>query len=150
MIGAGIGVSNDFRSISKTVGSPLGTGTIFTFYGGIEIVRVTGLVTTVIQAQATTAKLSITADALAAVDICATLDINGFAAGSLLEITGTAADAMVGTTAVGVIAPSTQVNPVTAVCVASGVITATFGAASTGAIRWDLVWRPISGNARVV
>jgi len=149
MIGAGIGVDNDFRFVSRVSTSPLTTGTIFTFTGGIELIRITGLVTTVIQAQATTVQLSIKPDSQTAVNICATKDINAFAAGSLLSITGTTAGAMVGTTAVAVRAPATQVNPVIAMCVTSGVITVTYGAASTGAIRWDLVWRPMTAGARV-
>lgn len=149
MIGAGIGVNNDFLFVSKISSSPLTTGTIFTWTGGIEIVRITGLVTTVIQSQTTNVKLSVQPDAQTAVDICANKDVNGFAAGSLLQITGTAANAMVGTTAVAVTAPATQVSPITAMCVTSGIITVTYGAASTGAIRWDLVWRPLTANARV-
>lgn len=145
----GIGLPN-FRVSSVTSASPLTTGTIFTFTGGIEIVRISGLVTTVVQAQATTVKLGIKPDSQTTVDICATKDVNGFAAGSLLQITGTAADAMVGTTAVAVTAPATQVSPITTVCVTSGIIIVTYGAASTGAIRWDMVWRPLTLNASVV
>lgn len=139
-----------YRYASKTSASPLTTGTLFTFTGGIEILRITGLVTTVIQAQATTVKLSITPDAQTPVDICATKDVNAFAAGSLLQITGTAANAMVGTTAVAVTAPATQTGPITAMCVTSGTITVTYGAASTGAIRWDIVWRPLTAGATLV
>lgn len=139
-----------FRYASVTSSSPLTTGTLFTFTGGIEILRITGLVTTVIQAQATTVKLSVQPDAQTAVDICATKDVNAFAAGSLLQITGTAANAMVGTTAVAVTAPATQANPITAMCVTSGIITVTYGAASTGAIRWDIVWRPLTAGATLI
>lgn len=144
------GVASPYRFSSVTSASPLTTGTLFTFTGGIEIIRIVGTVSTVIQAQATTVKLSVKPDAQTAVDICATKDVNGFAAGSMLQITGTAANAMVGTTAVAVTAPATQVNPITAMCVTSGIITVTYGAASTGAIRWDMVWRPLTADATVV
>lgn len=144
-----IAAFSDFRFNRAVSASPLTTGTLFTWTGGIEIFRLTGLVTTIIQDQATTVKLSITPDAQTAVDICATKDARAFAAGSLLQITGTAADAMVGTTAVAVTAPGTQVGAITAMCVTSGTITVTYGAASTGAIRWDLVWRPLTETATV-
>ncbi len=135
--------------VAATSSSPLTTGNLFTYTGSIEILAIIGRVTTVIQAQITTCKLSVVPDALAAYDICATLDINAFDAGSVLSITGTAANAMVGTDAQGAIAPG-QANPVFATCVTSGKIKVTFGAASTGAIAWELLWRPISAGATVV
>src|SRR6185369_9760616 len=81
------------RYVSKQHTSPLTTGNIFTFTGTIEIMAIIGRVTTVIQAQATTIKISVVNDALAAYDIDATVDGNAAAAGSLLSITGTAANA---------------------------------------------------------
>jgi hypothetical protein len=128
--------------------SPLTTGTLFTYTGSIEILAIIGRVTTQVQAQATTIKLNITPDALAAYDICTTVDANAFVAGTLLSITGTAANAMVGTDAVGSLAPG-QANPVVATCVTSGVISVTYGAASTGAITWEMLWRPLSAGATV-
>ena len=74
--------------------------------------------------------------------ICATLDINGFAVGSVLSITGTAADAMVGVT--GVAAATLLATPIVLTCVTSGIITVTFGAASTGAIAWEILWIPLN------
>ena len=151
MAGAGIPypVTAYLNFSSVTSASPLTTGTLWTYTGSIEIVRIIGRVTTVIQAQATTVKLSVKPDSQTAVDICATKDVNGFAAGSMLEITGTAAGAMVGTTAVAVYAPATQTGVVTTTCVTSGIITVTYGAASTGAILWEMLWRRISSGATV-
>ena len=133
----------------KESATPLTTGTLWTYTGGIRIVHIFGIVKTVLTAGATTVKLSVKPDAQTAVDICATKDINGFAAGSLLEITGTAAGAMVGTTAVAVRAPATQVSPITTICVTSGIITVTYGAATVGAITWYLVWEPLTIAATV-
>jgi hypothetical protein len=134
--------------LTKQHTSPLTTGNIFTFIGSILILQIWGRVTTAIQAQATTIKLSVTSDAQSAYDICATKDANAFAAGSLLSITGTAAGAMVGTTAVGSIAP-VQAGKILATCVTSGVILATYGAASTGAILWNMRWIPLTDDASV-
>lgn len=133
---------------TKQSASPLTTGTLWTFTGAILIERIFGVVTTVIQAQATTVKLSIVSDALSAYDICATKDANAFAVGSMLSITGTAANAMVGTNGLGALAPS-QASPIYATCITSGTITVTYGAASTGAILWYLLWRPLSVGATV-
>lgn len=134
--------------LTKQHSSPLTTGNIFTFTGSILILQIWGRVTTVIQAQSTTVKLSVTSDAQSAYDICATKDANGFAAGSLLSITGTAANAMIGTTAVGSLAPG-QASSILVTCVTSGVILATYGAASTGAILWNMRWLPLTDDASV-
>ena len=139
-----------FRYAVKESASPLTTGTLWTFTGGIEILRVVGLVTTNIQAQTTNIKLSVKPDAQTAVDICANKDGDGLAAGTLLQITGTAANAMTAATGVAVAAPALQANPVVAMCVTSGIVTVTYGAASTGAIRWTMVWRPLTEGATVV
>lgn len=132
-----------------TSSSPLTTGTLFTFTGSIEIVRIIGRIETAIQHQATNVKLSVVCDALTAVDICANKDIDQFGVGSLLQITGTAANALNCTTLVGVTAPQIQVNPIVATCVTSGTITVTYGAASTGKIVWEMIWRPLTVNADV-
>lgn len=132
-----------------TSASPLTTGTLFTFTGSIEIIHLIGRVTTVIQGQATTVRLYITPDALAAYNITgATGDINGDLVGTLISITGTAAADIVDTTGVGAIAPG-QANPVVTTCVTNGVIGVTYGAASTGAIVWEMLWRPLSTGATV-
>jgi hypothetical protein len=135
--------------VSAASSSPLTSGTLFTFKGTIAIVSLTGRVTTGIEVAGTNTKLSVVSDTLDAYDICANKDISGFAVGSVLSITGTAADPMVGTTAVGAIAPG-QASVVFATCVASGVITVTYGAASTGAITWELCYEPLSAGALVV
>lgn len=121
---------------------------LFRFTGSILIVSIIGRVTTAIQHQATAVKLQVLADALAAYDICATKDIDQFGAGSLISITGTAANAAVSTTVVGALAPG-QANPVVATCVSSGYIAQHSAAASTGAITWEIVWQPVSVGATV-
>lgn len=135
------------KIITKISSSPLTTGTLFNITGRVQILSLTGKVTTVIQAQATTIKLSWRADALAVEDLCTTLDINGFLVGSLLGLTGAYGDAMQGVTGKASKPPMT---PVVMVVVTTGIITVTFGAASTGAIVWDLLWIPLSTTGSVV
>lgn len=138
------------RLATKTSTSNLTSGAIFNFTGTVGIVSITGRVTTAIEDQACTAKLTVTPDALAAYDICAALSIRNFAIGTLLSITGTAADAMVGTTAVGSIAPG-QSGLITATCVTSGVISTVFSVAdSSGVIVWEVLWIPLSSGATLV
>ncbi len=126
-----------------------GATTIFTFTGAVEILRLWGLVTTGIQDAAVNYKLNIVCDALVSYDICGDLSVRNFGAGSLLSITGTAANAMVGTTVVGAIAPA-QANSVIAACIASGVIQATASAARTGVVTWYCLWRPLTSTATLV
>lgn len=135
------------RYVEKQHTSPLTTGNIFTFTGSIEIMAIIGRVTTAVQAQATTIKLSVVNDSLTAYDLCTTVDGNAAALGTLLSITGTAANAAV-LTANGVLAP-TQASRIITTCTTSGVVKATYGAASTGAILFMMMWRPMSAGATV-
>jgi hypothetical protein len=118
---------------------------MFNFTGSVSF-KINGRVTTGVAVAPTTVKISVKCDALAAFDICTTLDVSGFAAGSLLTIDGTPGDAMKGTTGVGV--ATDQVTPIIATCVTSGIITVTYGAASAGAITWEIEWaaRNAKGN----
>jgi hypothetical protein len=141
------GARSQWQYATKTSTSALTSGSIFTWAGTIEF-KIIGRVTTVIQSQATTVKLQITPDALAAADLCGTKDINAFAVGSLISITGTTANAAVSTTAVGHIGPW-QDGSQLATCVTSGTITTVFGAASTGAIVWEILWRPLNAAGSV-
>ncbi len=134
---------------TKTHASPLTTGNLFTYTGTVEILHIVGRVTTNIQNQACNTFLGILSDALAEYTFAANLNLQALGAGTLLSITGTAASPMVGTTVVGAIAPA-QANSVVATCITSGAIKVTYGAANTGAIVWEILWRPVSATGRVV
>lgn len=140
-------IGDEWRYATASSTSPLTAATLWTYTGTIEA-QIVGRVTTAIQAQATTVKLQVTSDALSAADLCTTKDVNAFAAGSLLTIPGAVASAMIGTT--GVANAVSQITPSVMTCVTSGTIQPVFGAASTGAITWEMRWRPISKGASVV
>lgn len=135
------------RFVEKQHTSPLTTGNIFTFTGTIEIMALWGRVTTVVQSQATTIKTSVVNDALSAYDLGTTVDGNAAAVGTLLSLPAAAGSAHV-LTANGVLNP-TQDARIIASCTTSGVIKATYGAASTGAILYQMLWRPLSSGAAV-
>ncbi len=135
--------------VSKISTSPLTTETLFTFTGTVAIVSITGKVIEAIENQATTVKLSVVCDALVAKDICANKDIDNFTVGSLISITGTLADAAVATTSVGVVGPG-QASVVIATCISSGTITVTYGAASTGSIKWEVCYEPLSIDGNIL
>ena len=143
----GAALASQARFITKQHTSPLTTGNIFTFTGSIEILALWGRVTTVIQSQATTIKTSVVNDALSAYDLGTTVDGNAAAVGTLLSLPASAGSAHV-LTANGVLNP-TQASRIIATCTTSGVIKATYGAASTGAILYGLLWRPLTADAAV-
>ena len=125
-----------------------GATNLFNFTGVIRIKSIVGVVTTIMENKTQNMKLGIFSDALSGYDICANKDIDTFAVGSLISITGTAANAAVSTTTVPAIAPG-QTNVVIAACITSGIIKVTAGAANTGAITWYIQWEPLSSDATV-
>ena len=135
---------------TKTSTSHLTSGDLFTYTGSIGIVSIIGRVTTALEAAtAQTIKLTCTPDALSATDLCATKDANAFAVGSLLTITGTLADAMIGATGVG--CAVSQASMITATCVTDGHISVVFGTADKdGVIVWELFWTPLTPGATCV
>jgi hypothetical protein len=136
---------------TKTSTSHLTSGDLFSFEGTIGIVSIIGRVTTALEAAtAQTIKLTCTPDALSATDLCATKDANAFAVGSLLTITGTLADAMIGTTAVG--CAVAQASMITATCVTNGKISVVYGTSGSkdGAIVWEILWIPQTPGATLV
>jgi hypothetical protein len=138
------GISDEIQLTNVASANPVVSGTIFRFWGSIEILKIIGRVTTVIQNLACTVRLYITCDGLAAYNICdVSADIKLFNPGSLLSITGVQANPMVAVTDVGVIAPG-QVSSIVATCVTSGVIGVTYSAGPTGVIQWEIQWRPLN------
>lgn len=135
------------RYVEKQHTSPLTTGNIFTGTGAIEILCIWGRVTTVVQSQATTIKISAVSDALTAYDLGTTVDGNAAAVGTLLSLPASAGSAHI-LTANGVINP-TMASRIILECTTSWAIKATYGAASTGAILYRMLWRPASAGATV-
>lgn len=117
---------------------------LFTIAGGrIALMAIVGEVTTIIQAQATTLKLTSTPTVGTAVDLCATVDMSGKEVGTLLGITGLFSDAMVAANAGAGIMPR---NPIV---IPVGNIRWTTGATSTGSVKWRLFWLPLDAGATV-
>lgn len=120
------------------------TGTLFTVAGGrVWVTSLIGVVTTVIQAQATVSKIRATPTTGSVNDLSGTVDLTGAVVGSLLSLTGLAADAMVLSTGGGI---STLRNPI---LVAVGTIGLNTAASSTGAIQWSLTYVPYDDGGSV-
>lgn len=122
--------------------SPLATGgvSLFTVSGGrILLVALYGEVTTVIQAQATTVKFTSTPTTGTAADLSsAATDLTGLEAGGHLTLASPpgSSSAVVATTA-GYVSLQDQKT-----LIPPGVIKVTYGAASTGAVKYDLIYIP--------
>jgi hypothetical protein len=123
-----------------TVGG--GTKHLFIISGGRVLVKsIVGEVTTAIQAQATTAKLTANPTTGNDVDLCATSDLTGKEVGSLLSINGLAATALIMALAGGVQAMASPV------VLAIGYLDLILGADSTGSIKWQVRYMPIDPGA---
>lgn len=121
-------------------------GHIFTVSGGRVIVKyLIGEVTTVIQAQACTVKVTGTPTTGSAVDWSAvSASISGLEVGGKLSLPAAAATALVTGNAGGVIAKGAD-------WIASiGTIDITTSAANTGSVKWDLIYVPMDIGATVV
>lgn len=124
---------------------PASTATpYFTVTGKVKIYNIIGEVTTVVQSQANAIKLISNPTVGADVDLCATVESNAAAVGSLFTITGTLANAMIKTVSAAV--PS-QATPV---IVTAGTIDLSAAATNTGATKWTVVWEPIDPGAAVL
>lgn len=122
------------------------TQNIYTVTGGrILLVHLSGEVTTIIQAQATTLKFTSTPAAGSAIDLCATADLTGREVGGRITLPNPPAS---GTAAVLTNAGYTNIQPLR-VIVPAGVISVTTVASSTGGLKYDLIYVPLDIGASV-
>lgn len=127
------------------------TDILFRVFGGRVLVHlIVGEVTTIIQAQATTVKLTgkkldgTPAAVGTAVDLCATADGNAKEVGSLFIPLGSGAAAIWSNagSGLGTLGRIPFIQP-------QGEIYMTTGASSTGAMKWDLWFQPLDAGAYV-
>ena len=115
----------------------------FTVTGKIRLLDIVGEVTTVVQAQANDIKLIANPTVGADVDLCAAVESNAAAVGSILTITGTLANDMVKTVSGAGVA---QAAPLV---IAAGTIDLDCAATNTGATKWLVRYEPLEVGARV-
>jgi hypothetical protein len=140
-IALGINVSRATSALPATAAL-----NIYTVTGGrIMLISLVGEVTTIIQAQACTIKVTSTPTAGSAVDLSAvSASLSGLEVGGKLTLPAAAATALVSGNAGGVIAKQAAwIIPV-------GSISYTTSATNTGAIKWDLTYVPLDAGAQVV
>jgi len=117
---------------------------LFTVTDYIRVHSITGVVENeAIGAGANNAKIVANPTTGADVDMCAVLDIDADVVGTMYNITGTLADAMIATTSGAMIA---QVAPIV---VAPGTIDMHCAASKDGKVTWTLVWSPVNASASV-
>lgn len=129
------------------------TGQIFTVKAGRVLCwLLLGEVTTVIQSQATTVKISSkklnaagTAAVGTAVDISATVDGNAKEVGSLYRVLSSGAAAIWSNAGAGLATLGSD-----AIVLPQGEVYVTTGADSTGAMKWDMWYQPLDPGAYVV
>lgn len=119
---------------------------IFAVSGGRVLIRsLVGEVTTIIQAQACTVKVTSTPTAGTAVDLSAvSASISALEVGARLTLPAAAATALVTGNAGGVIGHQAEW------VIGIGSLSYTTSATNTGSIKWDLVYVPLDAGASVV
>lgn len=124
----------------------IATANLFAVAGGpIEVQAIVGVVTNTIQTQADSIKLLVDPTAPDTdTDLCAAVEINADAIGTVYTITGTFANAMIPTTA-GVVATTA-----TKFIVPIGMIELNGTASNTGTIVWYLTYKPLAPGVTVV
>jgi hypothetical protein len=135
------------EKVSKAAANlPQSTNTVlFTVAGGrVILTALVGKVTTVIQSQATTLKLTAYPTTGTAADMCATTDMNAKEVGTLVSITGLATDALTAVSS-GFVGTFTRHNIVVDV----GTIKWVTAASSTGQMSWDLFYCSLDDGATV-
>jgi hypothetical protein len=134
--------------VSKATATPPATTTqnLFTIATGrIMVTALIGEVTTIIQAQACTLKLTSVPTTGSAVDFASTLDINGFEAGAILIAEGDGT-ALIGTSTGAGFAPALNALPFV---LPIGTVRCATSATNTGSIKWDLWYFPLDEGASV-
>lgn len=144
-LGGGSSVPHQYAILPATALPASGYGVLFTVTAPVRLLDIQGEVTTAIQAQANATKITATPTVGSAVDLCATLDINGYAVGRTLNITGTLATAMISTNANGV-----MVAQAAAITVPAGTIGLTTAATNTGAVKWVVRYIPLVPGAAIL
>jgi len=132
------------RSTSNLPQGAPGQDDYFTVSGRVLLLEIVGEVTEIIQGVAVSIKLIANPTVGADVDLCAAVVINGDAVGTMYNITGTLADAMVATTSG---AMQGQVAPVV---VADGTIDLHTDINATGKTKWALHYVPLDEGSTVV
>lgn len=139
--------THTFRVYRAAATLPASTSTsYFTISGRVVLRRLIGTVTTVVQAQATTAKWTNipTLAGFSSTDLCATVDLNAAVVGTTLNITGVLANAMVASVASAAI---TQANDLV---LQDGALKLVTVATSTGATKWALDYTPLDPGSFVI
>ncbi len=139
-----------FTSVPQTVQratatTPQGTASnLFTVTGRVLIDQIIGEVTVEIGAGANNTKLVSNPTVGADVDLCAVVDIDGDAVGTLLHITGTVANAMIATTSGAFEAQSNSLM------VSAGTIDLNCTGSTAGSIKWTVIYRALDSGSSVI
>jgi hypothetical protein len=134
-----------YVSVRATGTMPQGTASaLFTVTGKIKLLDIIGEVTTVLGSTANALKLVANPTVGNDVDMCATVEGNAAAVGSIFTITGTLANAMVKTVSGCGVA---QASPL---IVTAGTIDLNAAGSTTGSIKWTVRYEPIDQGAMVI
>jgi len=118
-----------------------GASPIFQVSGGKCMVEIIGEVDTIIQSGENNMKLTANPSVGADVDLCAQLDIDTDAVGTIYHLTGTLTDALVAATS------GASESQVSGIIVAPGTIDLYCSGSKTGKVKWSLFYIPLEAGA---
>ena len=122
------------------------TETLFTVAGGkVKLTSLVGQITTAISADANAAKILHTPTEGSVIDLCATIDINAYAKGDVLSVTGIFADTLMPATKGGAAPGMTK-----PIILKAGALGMNCAASKTGNIQWIAEYIPLDDGATLV
>lgn len=141
---AGGKLGDSYVTLRATAVAPATTGvSLFTVTAPVRLLDIQGEVTTIMETRVNSAQLQVFPTVGSSVSLCGNIDFSALATGTILGITGTLATAMQ-SNANGVLV--SQAAPVT---IPAGAIKLVTTANSTGSIRWQVRYQPLSPGSRI-
>lgn len=141
---------NQIKTIQKSFASLPATtqSAIFTVTGRILLHQIVGEVTTIIENQACNLKITANPTVGADVDLCANLDVDNDAVGTIYTITGDFSDALVETTS-GAVETTPTAYSRFPILIAAGTIDLVTSATNTGSVKWTVQYTALDAGSTV-
>jgi hypothetical protein len=132
-------VERDSKSLPQS-----GSDSLFKVKGRIIVTFLIGEVTDVIETQANATKLVVNPTIGANVDLCSTYNISANSVGTMYNLTGTLADALVATVS------GAMIGQASSIIITDGTIDLDCVASNSGAVKWTLHYIPLDNGSNVL
>lgn len=133
----------NIKIVSRTARAIAASESLFTITGRVVLLDIVGEVVTNLQAQATETKIVANPTVGGDADLCTVLDLTGFVAGSIVNITGAMADALIGIDGGGTL--NSMKYPVILSAGTLDLISTAGG--NTGTMKWTALYRILDSGS---